>query len=132
MNDKKVLTGYALTEKIRLKNRIVMAPMTRAKAKADGTPTQDMARYYAKRAGAGLIITEGTIISPDGRGYDNVPAIYEQQHVDQWRVVVDEVHAAGGKIFMQIWHVGRVSHPVFAATSAWWCLHGWRSLHRAR
>ncbi|KTD65983.1 alkene reductase [Legionella spiritensis] len=98
---------------IRLKNRIVMAPMTRNMANDDLSPTEQMAEYYARRADAGLIITEGTIIAPDGRGYSNVPGIFTDAHIDKWHQVTDAVHRRDGRIFLQIWHVGRVSHPHF-------------------
>jgi N-ethylmaleimide reductase len=92
-----------------LANRIIMAPMTRLRA--DGNiPTKLMAEYYAQRATAGLIITECTMISPLSQGYMNVPGIYNQEQVEGWKLVTDAVHAQGGKIFLQIWHSGRVSH----------------------
>jgi N-ethylmaleimide reductase len=92
-----------------LANRIIMAPMTRLRA--DGNiPTKLMAEYYAQRATAGLIITECTMISPLSQGYMNVPGIYHQEQVEGWKLVTDAVHAQGGKIFLQIWHSGRVSH----------------------
>lgn len=106
-----MFTPYSLTQDIQLKNRIVMAPMTRSKANDDLSPTEAMSDYYARRADAGLIITEGTIIRADGLGYPNVPGIYTQNQIEQWANVTRAVHANGGKIFMQIWHVGRVSHP---------------------
>lgn len=102
-----------LNSALSLKNRIVMAPMTRCMAKPDGTATPLMAEYYARRADAGLIITEGTVIRPDGTGYLNVPKIYTPKHMDAWKLVTEAVHGRDGKIFMQIWHVGRVSHPFF-------------------
>jgi len=108
-----LLESYQLSNQLSLKNRILMAPMTRAKADNDGSPTQAMADYYAKRADAGLIITEGTVIRPDGIGYFNVPGIFKKQHIEKWKVVTEAVHKEGGRIFMQIWHVGRVSHPLF-------------------
>jgi N-ethylmaleimide reductase len=92
-----------------LANRMVMAPMTRLRA--DGTiPTELMAKYYAQRATAGLIITECTMISPLSQGYLNVPGIYNDEQVAGWNKVTEAVHAAGGKVFLQIWHSGRVSH----------------------
>ncbi|MDJ0568805.1 MAG: alkene reductase [Pleurocapsa sp. MO_192.B19] len=92
-----------------LANRIVMAPMTRLRA--DGTiPTQLMAEYYAQRVNAGLIVTECTMISPLSQGYMNVPGVYNDEQVAGWKLVTDSVHNAGGKIFLQIWHSGRVSH----------------------
>lgn len=108
-----ILSPYQLNEKIILKNRVVMAPMTRNMANNDFSPTRQMADYYARRADAGLIITEGTIISPDGQGYSNAPGIFTQAHIDGWKMVTNAVHGHGGKIFLQIWHVGRVSHPIF-------------------
>jgi len=92
-----------------LANRMVMAPMTRLRA--DGTiPTQLMAEYYGQRATAGLIITECTMISPLSQGYMNVPGIYNEEQIQGWKLVTDEVHAQGGKIFLQIWHSGRIAH----------------------
>ena len=94
-----------------LANRIVMAPLTRSRANADGTPTALMAEYYAQRASAGLIITEGTNISAQARGYAFTPGIYSASQVDGWKRVTDAIHAKGGHAFMQLWHVGRISHP---------------------
>lgn len=102
---------YHLNKQLTLKNRIVMAPMTRTKAADDLTATEDMAAYYARRADAGLIITEGTIIQPDGLGYTNVPGIFTRAQIDHWKHVTEKVHQQHGLIFNQIWHVGRVSHP---------------------
>jgi N-ethylmaleimide reductase len=95
----------------RLANRIVMAPLTRSRATEDGTPTPLMAEYYAQRASAGLIIAEGTNISAQGRGYAFTPGLYTDEQVRGWRLVTFAVHARGGRIFPQLWHVGRVSHP---------------------
>jgi N-ethylmaleimide reductase len=94
-----------------LANRIVMAPLTRSRAGEDGVPRRLMAEYYAQRASAGLIITEGANISPQGRGYALTPGIYDEAQVVGWRQVTGVVHARGGRIFPQLWHVGRVSHP---------------------
>ena len=94
-----------------LANRIVMAPLTRSRAGDDGVPRPLMAEYYAQRASAGLIIAEGTNISPQGRGYAFTPGIYDDAQVEGWRQVTQAVHARGGRIFPQLWHVGRVSHP---------------------
>lgn len=105
--------SYQLTPQLKLKNRIVMAPMTRRKANDDGSPGQVMTKYYADRAAAGLIVTEGTLISEDAIGYGNIPGIYTQAHIDGWKKITDAVHANGGLIFLQLWHCGRVSHPVF-------------------
>nr|WP_210302420.1 alkene reductase [Rhodoblastus sphagnicola] len=94
-----------------LKNRIVMAPLTRNRARpGDNAPNALMAEYYRQRAGAGLIITEASPISQQGQGYINTPWIANEQQVAGWRVVTDAVHEAGGRIFIQLWHVGRVSH----------------------
>ena len=94
-----------------LQNRIVMAPMTRSRAKADGTPGDAAATYYAQRASVGLIVTEGTQPSDDGQGYLTTPGIYTPEHVAGWRKVTEAVHAKGGRIFIQLMHAGRMSHP---------------------
>jgi N-ethylmaleimide reductase len=94
-----------------LANRIVMAPLTRSRASEDGIPTPLMAEYYAQRASAGLIITEGTNISPQGRGYAFTPGIYSPAQVEAWQRVTEAVHVKGGRVFVQLWHVGRISHP---------------------
>jgi len=94
-----------------LSNRIVMAPMTRSRAGAGNVPTALMATYYSQRASAGLIITEATQVAPEGVGYPNTPGIYTDEQVAGWRRVVQQVHAAGGRILLQLWHVGRISHP---------------------
>ncbi|EGM70459.1 NADH-dependent flavin oxidoreductase, Oye family [Shewanella sp. HN-41] len=104
---------YKLNDAITLNNRILMAPLTRCMADADLVPTEDMVAYYARRAEAGLIITEATIIRPDGQGYPNTPGIFTQAQIAGWRKVTDAVHAKGGKIFVQLWHTGRVAHPHF-------------------
>ncbi|WP_312567328.1 alkene reductase [Comamonas sp.] len=95
---------------LELPNRIVMPPMTRSRAAAGDVATPLMAAYYAQRASAGLIVSEGTQISPQGQGYAWTPGIYNAEQVAGWRLVTDAVHAAGGRIFAQLWHVGRVSH----------------------
>lgn len=93
-------------------NRIFMAPLTRSRAQADGTPSDLAAEYYAQRASAGVIITEATAISQAANGaYLATPGIYTDQHEQKWAEVADAVHAAGGRIFMQLWHVGRMGHP---------------------
>src|SRR5688500_10751282 len=94
-----------------LRNRVVMAPMTRSRAGEGNVPTPMMAEYYAQRAGAGLIVTEGSQVAPEGVGYPSTPGIHTDAQVDGWRAVTDAVHARGGRIFLQLWHVGRVSHP---------------------
>lgn len=93
-----------------LKNRIFMAPLTRNRADADGVHSELAVIYYAQRASAGLIITEATQISPMGKGYINTPGIHSPQQVRAWSRVVDAVHGEGGRIFLQLWHVGRISH----------------------
>lgn len=102
-----------LNSSITLKNRIVMAPLTRCMADDDLVPTQQMVDYYARRAASGLIISEATIIRPDGQGYPNTPGIYSEEQITGWKKVTDAVHQNGGKIFMQLWHTGRVAHPFF-------------------
>lgn len=109
----KLFENFQLNKIIKLPNRIIMAPMTRNMANNDLSPTLSMVDYYSKRADAGLIVTEGTIISPEGRGYSNTPGIYTKKYIDGWKRVTQAVHERQGKIFLQIWHVGRVSHPVF-------------------
>ncbi len=99
-----------------LPNRMVMAPMTRSRTTQPGDiPNAMMAHYYAQRASAGLIISEATQISSQGKGYSFTPGIYTRAQIDGWRQVTDAVHAAGGRIFVQLWHVGRMSHPSFHA-----------------
>lgn len=95
-----------------LANRVVMAPMTRCRATADHVPTPLIATHYAQRASAGLIITEGTAPCADGAGYARIPGLYTDAQVAAWRAVTAAVHAAGGKIFAQIMHTGRVSHAL--------------------
>jgi N-ethylmaleimide reductase len=96
---------------LHLKNRIVMAPMTRSRADDAGVPPDYAADYYAQRAGAGLIITEATNISAQARGYPRTPGIWSGAHIAAWQRVTGAVHQRGGKIFLQLWHTGRMSHP---------------------
>ncbi|BBP02847.1 alkene reductase [Sulfuriferula plumbiphila] len=96
-----------------LANRIVMAPLTRSRALAGDVPGPLAVTYYTQRASAGLIISEASQISQQGKGYAQTPGIYSAAQVAGWRKVTDAVHAAGGKIFIQLWHVGRISHPEF-------------------
>ena len=98
---------------LRLPNRVIMAPLTRLRGTVDHVPTEVMVEYYRQRAGAGLIISEGIPVSPQGVGYAQVPGIWMERQVERWRPVTDAVHKAGGRIFAQIWHVGRVSDPYF-------------------
>jgi len=94
-------------------NRILMAPLTRMRAGPGRLPTPLMAEYYAQRAAAGLIINEATAISQQGTGCPNSPGIYTDEQVAGWKVVTEAVHRAGGRIFLQLWHMGRISHPSF-------------------
>jgi N-ethylmaleimide reductase len=98
---------------IELRNRIVLSPMTRSRALDGNVPNPLAATYYAQRASAGLQITEATQVSPQGIGYIRTPGIHSTAQVNGWRKITDAVHQAGGKIFAQLWHVGRVSHPDF-------------------
>ncbi|MCF6435180.1 alkene reductase [Pseudoalteromonas sp. MMG022] len=102
-----------LNETLTLNNRILMAPLTRCMADDELVPTDTMAAYYARRADSGLIISEATIIRPDAQGYPNTPGLFTQAQIDGWKKVTTAVHNAGGKIFAQLWHVGRVAHPYF-------------------
>ncbi len=96
---------------LRLRNRLAMAPMTRSRSTPAGVPTPSNATYYAQRAAFGLIVTEGTQPSEDGQGYMLTPGIYNDRQIAGWKLVADAVHAAGGRIFIQLMHVGRISHP---------------------
>ncbi|WP_031434105.1 alkene reductase [Methylomarinum vadi] len=96
---------------IDLPNRIVMAPLTRCRASEGRVPNELMAEYYAQRADAGLILSEATCVSAQGVGYPDTPGIWSERQVEGWSKVTEAVHATGGRIFMQLWHVGRVSHP---------------------
>lgn len=97
-----------------LPNRIVMAPLTRARAVGDGrVPNALMAEYYRQRASAGLILAEATAVTPQGVGYADTPGIWSEAQVEGWKAVTEAVHAEGGRIVLQLWHVGRISDPVF-------------------
>jgi len=96
--------------KLNLKNRMVMPPLTRARAGEGEVATELMAKYYSQRTSAGLIISEGTQISQQGQGYAGTPGIYTSEQIQGWRKVTEEVHRSGGVIFAQLWHVGRISH----------------------
>ena len=110
-------SGATLFDPVRLgeldlANRVVMAPMTRNRASNPGrVPTPLMAEYYRQRAGAGLVIAEATHASPEGFGYPDTPGVLSPEQVEGWRRVTDAVHSTGGRIVLQIWHVGRISHP---------------------
>ncbi|MEM9351866.1 MAG: alkene reductase [Planctomycetota bacterium] len=103
---------------VQLRNRVAMAPMTRSRAGEEGMPNAMMAEYYRQRASAGLIITEATSISDEGRGWLNTPRIENQEHVEAWKPIVDTIHEEGGTVFMQLWHTGRASHSSFHAGGA--------------
>jgi 2,4-dienoyl-CoA reductase-like NADH-dependent reductase (Old Yellow Enzyme family) len=96
-----------------LKNRIIMAPLTRSRAGAERIPNDLMTEYYTQRAGAGLIITEATAITPSAVGYADTPGIWSAEQIAGWRKITDAVHEKGGHIFLQLWHVGRISDPIF-------------------
>jgi len=98
---------------IDINNRIVMAPLTRARAGKNRVPNELMVEYYSQRASAGLILTEATSISPMGVGYADTPGIWTEEQVEGWRKITEAVHARGGKIVIQLWHVGRISDPIF-------------------
>jgi N-ethylmaleimide reductase len=108
MNLPNLFTPTALGT-LQLPNRIVMAPMTRLRADA-GMPNLHMAEYYSQRASAGLIVTECTMVSDTSAAYINAPGIYHDRFIDGWRAITDAVHEAGGRIFLQLWHSGRVAH----------------------
>ncbi|WP_257461685.1 alkene reductase [Archangium lipolyticum] len=112
-NQSNLLSPFRLG-RLELKNRMVMAPMTRSRALVDGNVPNPLAvTYYVQRASAGLLITEGTQVSPQGVGYIRTPGIHSPEQVAGWKKVTDAVHAAGGIIYAQLWHVGRMSHPDF-------------------
>lgn len=101
-----------------LANRVFMAPLTRNRAGADGVPGELAATYYSQRASAGLIVTEATQISPMGKGYIHTPGIHSSEQVRAWSHIVDSVHQSGGRIFLQLWHVGRISHTSLLPNNA--------------
>jgi 2,4-dienoyl-CoA reductase-like NADH-dependent reductase (Old Yellow Enzyme family) len=101
-----------------LKNRVVMAPLTRARSGAERTPGPLVAEYYAQRASAGLIISEATSVTPMGVGYAETPGLWSEAQVEGWRLTTQAVHRAGGLIYAQLWHVGRISDPVFLGGQA--------------
>ena len=109
MTSKNLFSPYELGG-VTLANRIVMAPLTRNRAGAGLVPSEFAADYYSQRASAGLIITEATQVSEQAQGYQNTPGLYTPEQIAEWRKVTEAVHAKGGRIFVQLWHVGRVSH----------------------
>lgn len=104
--------------RLKLPNRFVMAPMTRNRASAGDVPHRLNAEYYAQRASAGLIVTEASQVSPQGKGYPGTPGIYSAGQVEGWKLVTSAVHARSGRIFLQLWHVGRISHPTLQPDAA--------------
>ncbi len=108
----KLFEKYSIGD-LELKNRIVMSPMTRSRADSNGVASDLAQIYYSQRASAGLIISEGSQISSQGVGYTNTPGIYTKEQIDAWSKITDKVHQNDGKIFLQLWHVGRVSHSSF-------------------
>jgi N-ethylmaleimide reductase len=113
-NDQALLQPITLSSGLELKNRVWMAPMTRSRAaNPENAPFEIHEEYYSQRASAGLIITEGSQISKQAVGYINTPGIYSKVQVEGWKGVTNAVHEKGGKIFIQLWHVGRISHPDF-------------------
>src|ERR1700691_5368125 len=111
MSSQPLFTPYRMGD-LHLPNRIVMAPLTRMRARSDDhVPTALQAKYYAQRAGSGLIVAEATAISPDGFGWADTPGLWTPEQVRGWRGVTDAVHAAGGRIIAQLWHTGAMSHP---------------------
>lgn len=98
---------------LHLPNRVVLAPLTRSRASEGRVPNDLMRDYYVQRAGAGLILTEATSVTPQGVGYADTPGIWSDEQVAGWRKITDAVHAAGGRIVSQLWHVGRISDPIF-------------------
>jgi N-ethylmaleimide reductase len=107
-----LLEPFKLNALLTLKNRCIMAPMTRCFAN-NGEPTESMAEYYGKRNGFGLIISEATMINKEASGYPNTPGIFSESQVSKWKHVCDKVHQNGGKFFIQLWHAGMMSHPIY-------------------
>lgn len=112
MSSKRLLEPFALGP-LQLPNRMVMAPLTRCRALEGDVPGPLAVQYYRQRASAGLIISEGSQVSPQGKGYMRTPGIHSAAQVAGWQDVTSAVHEAGGRIFLQLWHVGRLSHPLF-------------------
>ena len=110
MSHEALFQPYAL-HSLTLKNRVVMAPLTRSRSNEEGIPPAYAAEYYAQRASAGLIVSEATNISAQARGYAKTPGIWNDAQVEAWKPVTEAVHRAGGVFFLQLWHTGRISHP---------------------
>lgn len=98
---------------VQLPNRVIMSPLTRCRASEGRVPNLLMAEYYRQRASAGLILSEATAVTPMGVGYPNTPGIWSDEQTEGWRLVTDAVHAEGGRMFLQLWHVGRISDPIY-------------------
>ncbi len=113
MNEKNDLFSPIKIGPYTLQNRMIMAPMTRNRAGEGNVPVPLMVTYYSQRATAGLIITEGSQVSPQGAGYPATPGIYSSEQVEGWKTVTEAIHKKGSTIFLQLWHVGRVSHPSY-------------------
>ena len=109
---KQLLQPFEMYE-LTLANRVAMAPLTRSRSGENRIPNMLMAKYYSQRATAGLIVSEATTISPQANGWNHSPGIYTDEMVDGWKMVTDAVHAEGGRIFLQLWHMGRASHSDF-------------------
>jgi len=107
-----IFDRFVVGNNVSLQNRIVMAPMTRARADENDAPSDIVVQYYQQRASAGLIITEGTHPSVNGKGYARTPGIHSELQISAWHKVTSAVHQAGGKIFLQLMHVGRIAHPL--------------------
>ncbi len=110
MTDTAKLFDPVIMGDLNVPNRVFMAPLTRNRAHGDGTPRDIAATYYGQRASAGLILSEATQISAMAKGYKDTPGIYTDAHIAAWKKITDAVHAAGGRIYCQLWHVGRISH----------------------
>ena len=113
MSDKLRLLEPLTIGDLRLANRVFMAPLTRCRASAGRVPNAMMAEYYVQRASAGLILSEATAVSPMGVGYPNTPGIWTPEQIQGWKQITAAVHASGGKMFLQLWHVGRISDPYY-------------------
>jgi N-ethylmaleimide reductase len=111
MNKQRLLFTPFLLGSLKLPNHIVMAPLTRSRANDEGIPSSFAAKYYSERAAAGLIISEGTNISSQARGFAFTPGIWNEAQVEAWKPIVEAVHQAGGTFYLQLWHTGRISHP---------------------
>ncbi|GAB9477474.1 hypothetical protein Gpo141_00014553, partial [Globisporangium polare] len=109
----KLFSPLTLAKGLTLKNRMVLAPMTRSRSGEDAVPNATNELYYKQRAGAGLLVTEAAAVSEQGYGWRFTPALYNQQHVEGWKRVVDGVHERGSAIFFQMWHMGRQGHSSF-------------------